>query len=70
MQLNCVELSNSLEKEMAKLQELQAHIVSASKRGHEQRFEFWTVLQPDIKAAIKEILKNDEAECINSLYCK
>lgn len=70
LQLNCVELSKSLEKETAKLQELQTHIVSASERGHEQRFELWSVLQPDIKAAMKEILKNDEAECINSSYCK
>lgn len=54
---------------MAKLQELQAHIVSASERGHEQRFELWTILQPDIKAAIKEIFKN-ETEHMNSLYCK
>ncbi|XP_071628166.1 condensin complex subunit 1 isoform X2 [Temnothorax longispinosus] len=65
--LNCVELSNSLEKETAKLQELQAHIVSASERGHEERFELWTVLQYDIKAAIKKILMNDEAEYINDV---
>ncbi|XP_011702254.1 PREDICTED: condensin complex subunit 1 isoform X2 [Wasmannia auropunctata] len=64
--LNCVELSDSLEKEMAKLQELQAHIVSASGRGHEQRFEFWTDLEPDIKAAIKKIVEN-EAECVNNV---
>ncbi|KYN50528.1 PREDICTED: condensin complex subunit 1 [Trachymyrmex cornetzi] len=58
--LNCVELSNSLDKEKAKLQELQINIVSASGRGNEQRFQLWTVLQSDIKAAIKEILKNNE----------
>jgi len=52
---------------MEKLQDLQAHIVSASERGHEQRFELWTVLQPDIKAAIKEILKND-TKCVDSAY--
>jgi len=55
---------------MVKLQELQAHIVSTSERGHGQRFELWTVLQSDIKAAIKEILKNDEAEYISSSFCK
>ncbi|XP_077268187.1 CAP-D2 condensin subunit isoform X3 [Temnothorax americanus] len=65
--LNRVELSNSLEKETAKLQELQAHIVSASERGHQERFELWTVLQYDIKAAIKKILTNDEAEYINDV---
>ncbi|XP_036138844.1 condensin complex subunit 1 isoform X2 [Monomorium pharaonis] len=64
--LNCVELSNSLEKEIAKLQELQTHIVSASGRGHKQRFHLWTVLQSDIKTAIKEVLKNDEAEYTNN----
>ncbi|KAG5344488.1 CND1 protein, partial [Acromyrmex charruanus] len=58
--LNCVELSNSLDKEKAKLQELQINIVSASGRGNEQRFQLWTVLQSEIKAAIKEILKNNE----------
>ncbi|XP_011062247.1 PREDICTED: condensin complex subunit 1 isoform X2 [Acromyrmex echinatior] len=58
--LNCVELSNSFDKEKAKLQELQINIVSASGRGNEQRFQLWTVLQSEIKAAIKEILKNNE----------
>ncbi|XP_012064392.1 PREDICTED: condensin complex subunit 1 [Atta cephalotes] len=58
--LNCVELSNSLNKEKEKLQELQINIVSASGRGNEQRFQLWTVLQSDIKAAIKEILKDNE----------
>lgn len=55
---------------MTKLQELQATIVSTSERGHEERFEFWAVLQSDIKAAIKDILKNDEAENIDSSYYK
>jgi len=54
---------------MKKLQDLQAHIVSASERGHKQRFELWTVLQPDIKAAIKEILKND-TKYVDSAYYK
>ncbi|XP_018316818.1 condensin complex subunit 1 isoform X2 [Mycetomoellerius zeteki] len=58
--LNCVELSNSLDKEMAKLQELQTNIVNASGRGNKQRFQLWAVLQSDIKAAIKEILENNE----------
>ncbi|XP_011866970.1 PREDICTED: condensin complex subunit 1 [Vollenhovia emeryi] len=65
--LNCVELSNSLEKEKANLQELQAHIVSTSERGHAQRFELWTLSQADIRAAIKEILKNNGAEYINDM---
>lgn len=59
-----VELSDSLEKEKAKLQELQAQIASTSGRGHMQRFELWNILQPDIKATIKKIFEN-EAECIN-----
>jgi len=67
VQLNCVELSNSLNKEKEKLQELQINIVSASGRGNEQRFQLWTVLQSDIKAAIKEILKDNE-EYTDSLY--
>ncbi|KAL0134605.1 hypothetical protein PUN28_001419 [Cardiocondyla obscurior] len=63
--LSCVELSNSLEKEKAKLQEIQALIVSSSKRGHEKRYQFWKDLQLDIKAAIKEVL-NNETEYINN----
>ncbi|KAM0735683.1 Condensin complex subunit 1 [Formica fusca] len=62
--LTRVELSDSLEKEKAKLQELQAEIASTSGRGHMQRFELWNILQPDIKATIKKIFEN-EAECIN-----
>ncbi|XP_029680531.1 condensin complex subunit 1 [Formica exsecta] len=62
--LTRVELSDSLEKEKAKLQELQAQIASTSGRGHMQRFELWNILQPDIKATIKKIFEN-EAECIN-----
>jgi len=63
--LNCIELSASLEKEKAKLQELQAEIASSSKRGHAQRFELWTALQPDIKIAIKKIFENED-EHLNS----
>ncbi|CAL1675876.1 unnamed protein product [Lasius platythorax] len=62
--LTSVELSNSLETEKAKLQELQAQIASTSERGHTQRFELWTTLQPDIKATIKKIFEN-ETEYMN-----
>ncbi|XP_011263197.2 condensin complex subunit 1 [Camponotus floridanus] len=58
-ELTCVELSKKLEKEKVKLQELQAQIASSSGRGHMQRFELWNILQPDIKAAIKQILENE-----------
>ncbi|RLU17541.1 hypothetical protein DMN91_009776 [Ooceraea biroi] len=69
--LNCVELSASLEKEKAKLQELQAQLVSSSERGHAQRFELWTALLPDIKIAIKKILENEENEHLSSsMRCK
>jgi len=67
--LNCVELSASLEKEKAKLQELQAQIASSSERGHAQRFELWTALQLDIKIAIKKILENED-ERLNSMECE
>ncbi|XP_018394292.1 PREDICTED: condensin complex subunit 1 [Cyphomyrmex costatus] len=63
--LNCVELSNSLDKEMTKLQELQTNIVSTSGRGNKQRFELWTVLQSDIKAAIKNILNTNKEHTDN-----
>ncbi|XP_011634039.1 condensin complex subunit 1 [Pogonomyrmex barbatus] len=60
--LNCVEITKSLEKETIKLQELKTQIVSSSGRGNQQRFELWVNLQSDVKAAIKQVLKNDEAE--------
>nr|XP_012231606.1 PREDICTED: condensin complex subunit 1 isoform X2 [Linepithema humile] len=60
--LNCDELSKTLKEEKAKLQELQSQLASNSGRGHAQRFELWTALESDIKAAIKKIIKNDEAE--------
>lgn len=59
-----IELSKKLEKEKVKLQELQAQIASTSERGHMQRFELWNILQPDIKATIKNILEN-EMEYVN-----
>lgn len=62
--MTCVELSKKLEKEKVKLQELQAQIASASGRGHMQRFELWSTLQPDIKATIKKLLEN-EMEYVN-----
>ncbi|XP_029170808.1 condensin complex subunit 1 [Nylanderia fulva] len=62
--LTSVELSDSLEKEKSKLQELQAQIACTSERGHMQRFELWNTLQPDIKATIKQIFEN-ETEYIN-----
>lgn len=68
LQLNRVELSASLEKERVKLQELKAQVASASKRGHVQRFELWSTLLPDIKVAIEEVLKDDEAEYVNGSY--
>ncbi|XP_072757251.1 condensin complex subunit 1 [Anoplolepis gracilipes] len=58
------ELSKSLEKEKAKLQELQAQIASTSGRGHMQRYELWNTLQPEIKATIKKIFEN-ETEYMN-----
>ncbi|TGZ53925.1 hypothetical protein DBV15_11384 [Temnothorax longispinosus] len=70
-ELNRVELSNSLEKETAKLQELQARVASASERGHARGkvSQLWTVLHRvyDVKAAIKKIVMNDEAEYINDV---
>jgi len=57
--LTRVELSKKLEKEKVKLQELQAQIASSSGRGHMERFELWNILQPDIKATIKQILENE-----------
>lgn len=57
--MTCVELSKKLEKEKVKLQELQAQIASSSGRGHMQRFELWNILQPDIKATIKQILESE-----------
>lgn len=53
------ELSDSLEKEKAKLEELQAQIASTSGRGHMQRYELWNALQPEIKATIKKIFENE-----------
>lgn len=64
--LNCDELSRSLEKEKAKMQEMQARLVSSSERGHAQRFELWTALQPDIKIAIKEIFEKEDEQDINA----
>lgn len=43
------------------MQELQSQLASNSGRGHAQRFELWTALEPDIRAAIEKILKNDGA---------
>ncbi|EFN85409.1 Condensin complex subunit 1 [Harpegnathos saltator] len=60
--LNCTELSSSLENERAKLQKLKTQVASVSGRGHAQRFELWTALLPDIKAAIGNVLKDDEAD--------
>lgn len=68
LQLNCDELSKTLEQEEAKLQELQTQLASSSGRGHAQRFELWTALESDIKAAIKRILKNDEMENEDGQY--
>ncbi|XP_014473291.1 PREDICTED: condensin complex subunit 1 [Dinoponera quadriceps] len=63
--LDCIELSVSLAKEQAKLQELKAQVASTSKRGHAQRFELWTTLLPDIRAAIEKVLKDDQVKHVN-----
>lgn len=68
LQLNRIELSASLDKEQAKLQELKAQVASTSKRGHMQRLELWNILLPDIKDAIEKVLE-DDTEYVNGLYC-
>lgn len=57
------------------MQELKAQVASASERGHAQRFELWTTLLPDIKAAIEKVLKDDQVtyengSCSVALFIK
>ncbi|XP_017876679.1 condensin complex subunit 1 [Ceratina calcarata] len=58
--LNKVEISKSLEKEEIKLRKLQTQHVSRSARGDNERLEMWNASLPQIRDALKEIVKDGE----------
>lgn len=68
LQLNCIELAESLEKEKAKLQELLVQIVSSSNHADKQKLlQILVALDPELKTVIKKILgSDDEIQCAHT----